>query len=428
MENTIDRSVWGTSTDDFKRHFREYLKDLAQSGDCYRVELIENLEWCFDRWNHWRQKFYPETSHPLLYPFFQAGKRGNELGHYSTVGDSGQPSVIHIKRSYLLGTADTTVWKIGPTKKLVLRKGHPNRLKYVDQTILHELVHQYLTEGAPDSIRNEYVSSELGGYKGHGPLFAAECNRINEILHPEMGFEFVPVRHSKKTHARVNKQRPSCAQFTHGELFWKWDPTATDLNGEQVQENRERLQQALTYLGGAVELVEEAETIETDFPAPFDSSCADVCLTALTEYDKAEQTDLVEAFQLAILRQLQQDDQLEKALQAIGYSAAVLNIPPASSGNGNGHKVAAIPESGPTVPSRGDGEEVTSLGLGQAYPVQDPEVSLHRLLADLAEEKASGGNNQTFALRRFGHQTGQQLSRHIKRLKAESEARTGVAV
>ena len=29
MEPTIDRSVWGTSTDDFKRHFREYLRDLA---------------------------------------------------------------------------------------------------------------------------------------------------------------------------------------------------------------------------------------------------------------------------------------------------------------------------------------------------------------------------------------------------------------
>jgi len=425
MEHPINRSVWGTSTDDFKRHFREYLKDLAQSDDPYRVELIESLEWCFDRWNYWRQKFYPETSQPLLYPFFQAGRRGNELGHYSTVGDSGQPSVIHIKRSYLLGTADTTVWKISPTKELVLKKDHPNRRKYVDATILHELVHQYLTEAAPDAVRREYLSTECTGYKGHGAKFAEECNRINQVLHPELGFEFVPVRHSKKTHAKVNdRQRPSCAQFTHGEIFWKWDPSANDLTFDQKAENAERLQQALNYFGGAVELVEEAEKIETEFSAPFDSSCADVCLTALTAHDQTEQTGLVEAFHLAVLKQLQENDQLDAALQAIGYSAASPNIPPANGENGNGRKVVAVPESGPTVPSKGDGEVTT---LSSAYPLKDAEVSIRRLQADLAAEKANGGNNQTFALRRFGHPNGQQLSRHIKRLKAEFEIHTGIA-
>ena len=54
---TISRSVLHTSTVEFKRHFREYLKTLAKDIDTNRVELIEALEWCFDRWEHWRHKF-----------------------------------------------------------------------------------------------------------------------------------------------------------------------------------------------------------------------------------------------------------------------------------------------------------------------------------------------------------------------------------
>ena len=33
MNHTIDRSVWGTSTDTFKHHYREYLNALAELDD-----------------------------------------------------------------------------------------------------------------------------------------------------------------------------------------------------------------------------------------------------------------------------------------------------------------------------------------------------------------------------------------------------------
>ena len=70
-------------------------------------------------------------------------------------------------------------------------------------------------------------------YKGHGPLFAAECNRITEQLHPELGFTPARVRHSKKTHAAVvDVQRVSCGQFGVMNLFFAWDPTADDLKDE----------------------------------------------------------------------------------------------------------------------------------------------------------------------------------------------------
>ena len=428
MNHTIDRSVWGTSTDTFKHHYREYLNALAELDDepC-RAELLKALEWCFDRWDYWRQRFFPTTDSPLLFPFFQSERGGSEFGHYSTMGSSGQPSVIHIKRSLLLGSSDVTVWKFSPTKKLVLKGDHPKRQLFVDQVILHELVHQYLHEGAPAAIRHLYETTESGRnhHKGHGALFAAECNRINEVLLPELGFEFIPVRHVKRDRGPLSdRQRPSCAQFGFAELLCAWDTNPKEpLNDEQEEENRLRFEQALAYFDGALALKQEAEKIEIDFPAPFDISCADTCHQQLTAYDQANKTDLVMSFHLAVLKQLQENNQLDEILQTIGYSAALPNISPASSQNGNGH-LRVVPESGPTVPASGDNWQT----LARAYPLRDPEVSIRRLQADLAEEKANGGNNQTFALRRFGHPNGQQLSRHIKRLKAEFEAHTGIAV
>ena len=168
--STLERSVWGASTDELKDRFRSYLQELASTDDGYRRELIDALEWCFDRWNYWREKFYPQTPSPLKFPFFKSMKGGSEFGHYATVGDSGEPSVIHIKRAYLMGERDITLAKISKTQKLVLKADHRDRLKVVDLTILHELVHQYLHEGADEATRIKYETSESGDnhYKGHG--------------------------------------------------------------------------------------------------------------------------------------------------------------------------------------------------------------------------------------------------------------------
>ena len=401
MEQTIDRSVWGTSTDDFKRHFREYLRDLASTDDEYRRDLIARLEWAFDRWEYWRQKFFANTEAPLLYPFFVSGKRGNEFGHYSTVGDSGQPSVIHLKRSFLMGTSDITVAKLSPTKRLVLKKDHPDRLKFVDQTILHELVHQFLHEAAPEALRTEYSCNETKNFRGHGPLFAQECNRINEVLHAELGFEFVPVRHMKRSHARrVHALRPSCSQFTHGELFFAWDADA-ELNDEQLAANEARLQQALDYFGGAVEVVTTEAPKVTDFPAPFSSDCAAACLQELAAYDQANQTELTWAFQLEVVRDLDNQKRLSEALQAVGHSAVGSDISPVEKPKLTG------------VPSRRDSSSLNA-SLLEAYPLTTPVESQERLLRHINE---SGLNKAEFATRRFGHKNGQQLSRHLKKLR-----------
>lgn len=415
MEHTIDRSVWGTSTDDFKRHYRTYLNALAKlDDDSCRAELLKALEWCFDRWDYWRQKFYPSTDSPLLFPFFQSERGGSEFGHYSTMGSSGQPSVIHIKRSLLLGTSDITVHKFSPTKKLVLKADHPKRWLFVDRVILHELVHQYLHEGASEAIRFQYESTESGRnhHKGHGSLFAEECNRINEILLPEIGFKFVPVRHVKRDRGpRSDRQRPSCSQFGFGELLFAWHINEKEpLEHDQLEENRQRFEQALAYFDGALVLMQEAAKIDTDFLAPFDISCADTCHQELTAYDQENKTDLVMAFHLKVLNQLQKEEKLESGLRSIGYSADLSNISPASSQNGNG-RLKVIPELGPVVPTTGD----IRLSLPATYPISDPITSLKRLESDW--EKA--GSKVALSRDHFGLKSGSILSRHLKELKTE---------
>ena len=72
------------------------------------------------------------------------------------------------------------------------------RLRFVEDVLLHESVHQ---------DRDERLHTPENSYKGHGPVFAGECNRIGEAL----GLR--PVRPAK---ARgPHKDLPSCAEWPH---------------------------------------------------------------------------------------------------------------------------------------------------------------------------------------------------------------------
>ena len=321
----------------------------------------------------------------------------------------------------LMGTSDLTVYKITPTKKLVLKADHPERIKFVDQVILHELVHQYLHEGAPPEVIRKYEDSESGtNHKGHGSLFAAECNRINEVLHPELGFEFIPVRHVKRDRGPLaDRQRPSCAQFTHGELLFAWSPTDEKLTPEQLEDNRQRMEQALRYYGGAIEVVQEAEEVETDFSAPFDTDCGDVCIQNLKDFDKANGTKLELSFYKSVLTSLKSEGMLEAALQGVGQSAAPVNIQPVERQEPAPepfgkvdqllNEIKELTEPEVSVPPTGDNFP----SLTEEYPLSDWYKSLGRLNHHIRE---SGLSKADFARQRFGHQNGQQLSRHLKRL------------
>lgn len=386
---TASRSVWGVTTDEFKRQHRAYLLELAQSDDQYadaRRDLIQHIEWCLDRWNHWREKFYPETNSPLLFPFIQAAKGGSEFGHYSVCGASGQPSVIHIRRDFLLGERDITLAKWrgpdGTVSSLMLSADHPRRNEVVDLLLLHELVHQYLHEGANAGTRRIYGGTESkksGGYKGHGPLFCAEANRINQILQPELGFEHIPLRHSKRSHAaRGDEQRVSCAQFAIHDLFFAWDlqleypdpkyPDAPYLSAEQVQDNVARLQQALRYFGGAIELVKVGAKEDESFPAPYDASCADVCLQMLQSRDGGTPGLLVREFHLATLRDMKKAGMLDERLAMIGYEAGAAAAPSDIRAVEQQNTPATIESAPvPTVSAAGDTEPEWQVFMREAH-------------------------------------------------------------
>ena len=64
------------------------------------------------------------------------------------------------------------------------------------------------------------------------------------------------------------------------------------------------------------------------------------------------------------------------------------------------------------VPAKGDKPTLTKV-----YPLSKPAVSLAQLETDLAEAKAQKLTKAEFAKQRFGHSRGDQLSRHMKRLR-----------
>jgi hypothetical protein len=432
--DTGQRSVWGTSTDEFKKRFREYLQELAKSDDTYRVDLIDRLEWCFDRWNDWREAFYPETAEPMLFPFFETHQKGSELGSYAVCGNSGQPSVISLKLALLTGGRDVTLFRSN-TERLVLKGDRPRSDRVANLVIIHELVHQFLHEGADARTRERYESTECASgrqsrYKGHGDLFATECNRISEQLHPELGFRVSPVRHMKRSHSKGLSRRVSCGQFGLGNLFFLWDPTLDDLSPHEVTANRERLEQALEYFEGAVDLVPVEPKVIVDFAAPFTDGCASVCHQELTAFDQNNGTTLVHDFRLAVVQQLHAEGALESLLAEVGHSVAQSDISPAE-----GEKVPMAAPVEETI-EYVDGsvhtidELMDDIGLGDVptggdkptlkavYPVSDAFTSLGRLLHDIDE----AGGKAALCVDRFGLKDGSSLSRHLKELRKQVTA------
>jgi hypothetical protein len=91
-------------------------------------------------------------------------KSARLLGEYDPVGSHGQKGGIRIRPNLVTG------------KHPALREGDDfaeGRMRYVEDVLLHESVHQYCGEVLHDDGR---------GYKGHGPTFAGECNRIGAAL------------------------------------------------------------------------------------------------------------------------------------------------------------------------------------------------------------------------------------------------------
>ena len=429
MNMPIDRSVWGVETDAFKTAFRDYLLSL-QDDDDDRDNLIQKVLWCVDVWDQHRREYFPNErcERPLLFPFFEAqGQAGSneKPAAYKLFGSQGQPSVIAIRHNLLMATSDLTIWKSGDgERRLVLKKDHILRTRYIERLIVHQLLQQYLVEAAPEGIRREYTHQTSSGaaanggefktYKGHGTVFANHANWLNETFGmPLLGNRFEPsrLRHYKPRHAPpADRQRPSCSWFGTLDMFFVWDPEAEGLTDEQLRENEARMAQALAWYDGAVTLVEtEAPALKT-FEAPFDSSCADTCINELHAYDQAHGTGLVDAFIARIRHHIPMDPIAPSEIPPVARTEESK----AEYVDGSVHTIDELMDDIGLgdVPAQGDKPT-----LGKVYPLNSPAVSLAQLETDLAEAKAQKVTKAEFAKQRFGHKRGDLLSRHMKRLR-----------
>jgi hypothetical protein len=116
-------------------------------------------------------------------------KTPKALGDHANISGWGSKNQIRIRPTLIDGKHKEL--KPGP-------QFAEGRMRFVEDVLLHESVHQYC---------EEVLHDDEDSYKGHGPIFAGECNRIGEAL------GLPPVRVAK---ARgKNKDMPSCAQWPH---------------------------------------------------------------------------------------------------------------------------------------------------------------------------------------------------------------------
>ena len=166
----------------------------------------------FDRFN---DEFFDGKLPRLEVKMGQCSSPRTVLGEYAHRGDHGMLGEITInKRLFHNGV-----------KGVIVEDGtRPGFLRYVDDVLLHEMTHAYC-----HLVLYQIESS----YRGHGPVFTAECNRIGA----KIGLD--PVRSSKS--------RKAIEAHMHKCNHWPWcvrDPAY--------------------YLGAVVDVGDSSKEVEDD--------------------------------------------------------------------------------------------------------------------------------------------------------------------
>lgn len=140
----------------------------------------------YERWHAFNQRWFEGT---LTVPYLTFGtpRVPRALGTCARLADWGGRLQICLRASLVDGSHPLLL----PDDDFL-----PGRLRFLDDTLLHEMIHQWQFEVAGDAEP---------GYKGHGPGFAAECNRIGA----QLGLPLVRPAKQRGPHA----MRPSCAQW-----------------------------------------------------------------------------------------------------------------------------------------------------------------------------------------------------------------------
>jgi hypothetical protein len=157
---------------------------IGRAADWHR-EHLGHLYGCWVQWND----LYFDGRLVAPYLLLAAPGWSKALGDFARTSCFGGKGQIRIRPSLIDGTHPH------------LRPGPEyagGRRRFVEDVGLHETVHLWA---------EEFLHAPERGYKGHGPVFAGECNRIGQAL--GLG----PVRQAKARGA--NAQLPSCAQWPH---------------------------------------------------------------------------------------------------------------------------------------------------------------------------------------------------------------------
>jgi hypothetical protein len=165
-----------------RESFREYV--LAKAAPWYR----EHLGHLYLRHDDWNAAYFENKLAPP-YLLFTPPKTPRALGDYASISAWGGVGQIRVRPT--LVTGEHPLLRPGPE----YAEGHR---RFVEDVALHESVHAYC-----DEVLHEPEDS----YKGHGPVFARECNRIGEKL------GLPPVRPAKCRGPL--RDLPSCAQWPH---------------------------------------------------------------------------------------------------------------------------------------------------------------------------------------------------------------------
>ena len=167
------------------KHREEFKEFVLRDSDAWYRPL---LKWLYESWESYAKDLL-ECEMTPPYILLSPPARAQAIGDYGEVSSFGGHSQIRIRPTLFSG------------EHKLLRDGdeyEEGRALFIADVLLHEFVHQYQHEidGEPEE-----------SYRGHGPRFAATCNRIGEKL------SLPPVRVAK---ARgKDKDLPSCAQWPH---------------------------------------------------------------------------------------------------------------------------------------------------------------------------------------------------------------------
>jgi hypothetical protein len=172
-----------TSGEAFDEERIRFAKFAARQAEPVYRDVAAELYRCWWRWNV--QYFRGRLKEPHL-TIGITGPRA--LGFCKPITDFGAILQITLNQRVVFG-AHRIVHAAWPSDGLKL---------FIRDILLHEVIHQWQFEIAANHEKS---------YRGHGPRFCGQCNRIGE----DLGLPPVVVRRRGEKHA----DRPLCTQWPH---------------------------------------------------------------------------------------------------------------------------------------------------------------------------------------------------------------------